>query len=88
MIVVRGNNIDSLKEQIPDYKPNNELQWVDVSSNKLTSFPESFQNLQRLSIMAAVKNKITFLNKVFSKLTRIEDLDLTNNQIREVCCNS
>ena len=84
LIIAKNNNIDSLIEQVPDYKPNTMLTWLDVSMNKLTSLPDSFKNLTRLNIFNGAMNRITNLNNVFRKLNRMSDLDMANNEINKV----
>lgn len=84
VVVLANNDLESLNDQIPDYKPNSDLVYLDISSNRLTGLPKSFQNLKCLDSFYASRNRITGLNNVLNSLRRLIDVDLGHNQISEV----
>ncbi|XVF78892.1 hypothetical protein PTKIN_Ptkin14bG0174200 [Pterospermum kingtungense] len=56
------------------------LRWLELSSCNLSEFPDAVRNLQGLSFLDLSYNRIRMINAdMFSKLEKLETLDLSSN---------
>ncbi|KAI9473701.1 MAG: hypothetical protein EXX96DRAFT_621335 [Benjaminiella poitrasii] len=61
------------------------LAYLDISFNKITSFPDEICNLTQLVGLFATANRLTGrLPPSFSKLDKLQELDLRQNQITDL----
>lgn len=61
------------------------LAYLDISFNKITSFPDEICNLTQLVGLFATANRLTGrLPPSFSKLEKLQELDLRQNQITDL----
>ena len=83
-VVLSHNNIESLEGQLPDFIANYKLAFLDVSFNKLSSFPNTFVEFYNLNTLMATKNSIRSLDGIFRDKHEIMEIDLAHNQIERV----
>lgn len=61
------------------------LAYLDISFNKITSFPDEISNLKQLVGLFATANRLSRrLPPSFSKLEKLQELDLRQNQITDL----
>jgi adenylate cyclase len=61
------------------------LAYLDISFNKITAFPDEIGNLKQLVGLFATANRLTGrLPPGFSKLEKLQELDLRQNQITDL----
>lgn len=58
---------------------------LNLSHNKLTSLPDGFSNLKKLTTIDLSANEFTVIPEVVRMLSSLTTIDLSSNRIEDVC---
>ncbi|RNA38661.1 leucine-rich repeat-containing 40 [Brachionus plicatilis] len=75
--------VNSLKTNLSEIFFSTNLTLIDLSENQIETLPEELNELANLEQFYAKKNKITIF-PTFYKCSKLKDLDLSFNQIKEI----
>lgn len=79
---LKGLKVGSLPLSLDFFKE--QLTWLDVSGNGLSTLPDAVTNLKHLTVLIAGDNHLKKLPPKLSALTRLRHLHANNNQLDEL----
>ena len=77
-LILNGLNIDTLPDSFEKFK---NLNWVDLSENRLETLPDSISKLKKLRRITLTNNSINSLPEFLKSLDKLETLDVEENPI-------
>lgn len=81
VLIVKGNQIEEIPEQLFNGKFKDSLVNLDLSNNNIRELPFSIGKLNKLEILNVNSNNLVKLPYSFGKLRKLQELRVANNEI-------
>ncbi|RXG52318.1 Leucine-rich repeat protein 1 [Armadillidium vulgare] len=81
VLIVKGNQIEEIPEQLFNGKFKDSLVNLDLSNNNISELPFSIGKLKKLKILNLSRNKLVQLPYSFGRLRKLQELRVAKNEI-------